>query len=185
MRIQRILFALLAAASLAACSSDDYATSPAPATAPVVLAAREDEDGPERTHGTYKIPFVIRQFVPCANGGQGEYVAMEGVIMEKWSQHEDGSNAVHYRSAAQLQQFAGLGETTGATYHASGSFTIREYTDVDREDYWLGTTREWSDRIQIVGGGIVAQMQLKVRETIDPAGGGWVSDVIAERIECR
>jgi hypothetical protein len=36
-----------------------------------------------------------------------------------------------------------------------------------------------------VGGGVVAQLHLKRRETIDPAGGGWVPEVIIERVECR
>lgn len=185
MRTHRPLLALLAAASLAACSRDAVTAPGSTAPASIRQSAQEDEDGPERWHDTFMLPIVTTQFVPCANGGQGEQVRLEGVLMIVSSQFQDGSNAVHYRTSERLQGFAGAGLTTGETYRASGGFSVRERTDVDREDYWLGTTFEWTDRMQIVGGGIVAQAHIKVRETIDPAGGGWVADVITERVECR
>jgi hypothetical protein len=185
MRLQRFFLAMLAVASLTACSSDDV-TAPASTTAPSIRrSAQEDEDGPERWHDTMMLPMATTQFVPCANGGRGEQVYLEGVLMIVSSQFEDGSNAVHYRTSEQLQGFAGYGLTTGQAYRASGGFSVHEYTDVDREDYWLGTTFEWTDRMQIVGGGVVAQLHVKRRETIDPAGGGWVPEVIIERVECR
>lgn len=185
MRIQRFFLAVLAVASLTACSSDDVTAPTAAASPSLRRSAQQDDDGPERWHDTFRLPLIITQFVPCANGGAGELVSLEGVLMGVTQQFEDGSNAVHYRSSEVLQGFAGTGQLTGATYRASGGFGVREYTDVDREDYWLGTTHEWTDRMHVVGGGIVAQFHIKRRETIDPAGGGWVPEVIVERVECR
>ena len=179
MSIQRLFLALAAAASLTACAADT-ATAPA---APSLRLAREDEDGPERYHDRYSIPMNVTFWVPCANGGEGEFVHATGVIAEQAKQQEDGSGTLHYRSQARLQGFMGTGEATGAMYVASGGFSLTERIIPGEGPQYTALLRE-RDRVQVVGGGVVFVMDLLTRETY---GAGTVPayEVIVERVSCR
>jgi hypothetical protein len=58
-------------------------------------------------------------FIPCAAGGAGEVVDLSGPLHTLISETINGNNVSgHYHF--QPQGIAGIGETTGATYHATG-----------------------------------------------------------------
>ena len=180
MRLNPLFLAALAA-TLSACGT---AAPTAPvASTPATRAAREDEDGPERYHDTYRMPIVIREYVPCANGGEGEFVVAEGVIMDRAHQHEDGADQLHYSASSVLQMFSGQGETTGDRFTASGGFAIRERivpgAGNDYVDHF--STRF---RLQMVGGGVVFRTQLLVRETFGE-GTTPTYEVVVERTSCQ
>jgi hypothetical protein len=75
-------------------------------------------------------------FVPCANGGAGELVDLEGPLHELISITING-NHVSGDSHNQPQGISGVGESTGDTYHAtgvtqdhfSGSFTNGQFNE--------------------------------------------------------
>lgn len=180
MPIPRFLLALVAAASLSACAADG---ATAPAAAPALRLAQEDEDGPERYHDRYSIPMDVTFWVPCANGGEGEFVHATGVIAEQAKQQEDGSGTLHYRSQARLQGFMGTGEATGAMYVASGGFSLAERIIPGEGPQYTALRRE-RDRIQVVGGGVVFVMDLLTRETYG-AGTVPTHEVVVERVSCR
>jgi hypothetical protein len=58
-------------------------------------------------------------FVPCANGGAGELVFLEGPLHVSISYTINGNN-VSIKSHSQPQGISGVGQTTGDTYHATG-----------------------------------------------------------------
>jgi len=66
-----------------------------------------------------KIPIVTLVFIPCANGGAGEYVQLSGCIHVVTSMTINGNNLrgkVHY----QPQGIKGVGEVTGDKYRGTG-----------------------------------------------------------------
>ena len=177
MRFQRLFLAAMTA-SLAACGTD-APTSPTTA----VRASAQEDDGPERWHSTYKLPFVIHEFVPCANGGAGEWVVAEGVVMERGQQMQDGAGQLHYRASWTLQGFSGRGETTGDRYVASGSFGLRERIVPGEGDDYVDH-RDERFRFQVVGGGVVLHAQLLLRETYGE-GTTPTSEIVVERLTCQ
>jgi len=65
------------------------------------------------------IDINLLAFVPCANGGAGELVALEGPLHILTSFTINGNN-VSGKSHFQPQGISGVGQTTGDTYHATG-----------------------------------------------------------------
>jgi hypothetical protein len=62
---------------------------------------------------------LLSAFVPCANGGAGEIVDLEGPLHVLVS-FTINNNHVNGNSHFQPQGISGTGETTGDTYHAVG-----------------------------------------------------------------
>src|SRR5688572_27059359 len=65
------------------------------------------------------VPFATTVFVPCANGGAGEFVDLEGSlhIVTHLTVNGNGFSAkTHY----QPQGVSGVGQTTGDQYNAVG-----------------------------------------------------------------
>jgi hypothetical protein len=62
---------------------------------------------------------TLAVFVPCANGGAGEVVDLQGPLHVLTSFTING-NHVSGDSHAQPQGISGTGESTGDTYHATG-----------------------------------------------------------------
>ena len=58
-------------------------------------------------------------FIPCANGGAGELVILEGPLHALITGNING-NRVSGMVQAQPQGLSGVGEVTGDTYHATG-----------------------------------------------------------------
>lgn len=66
-----------------------------------------------------KVPIELLAFIPCANGGTGEYVQLSGCIHVVISMTINGNNLrgkVHY----QPQGIKGVGEVTGDKYQGTG-----------------------------------------------------------------
>jgi hypothetical protein len=65
------------------------------------------------------VPFALDVFVPCANGGAGETVSVEGIL--HLQQHITiNGNRVTLKTHAQPQGADGVGQTTGDSYQAVG-----------------------------------------------------------------
>ena len=59
-------------------------------------------------------------WVPCANGGAGEMVVLEGVMHTKFSVTNDGNGGFHVRTSSQPQKLQGVGQITGDKYNGNG-----------------------------------------------------------------
>ena len=65
------------------------------------------------------VPFAQAVFVPCANGGAGEVVLVEGTL--HLQQHITiNGNRVNLKVHTQPQGASGVGQTTGDVYRATG-----------------------------------------------------------------
>jgi hypothetical protein len=67
-----------------------------------------------------QVPFSFTAFVPCANGGAGEDVLVNGTLHILTHQTISNSGNVHVKLHSQPQGATGVGQTTGDTYHATG-----------------------------------------------------------------
>jgi len=65
-------------------------------------------------------PFGLETFVPCADDGQGEIVALEGTLHIVFHQVNDEAGGTMFSFHAQPQRLQGRGLTTGDLYQATG-----------------------------------------------------------------
>ncbi len=65
------------------------------------------------------VPFALVAFVPCANGGAGELVLVQGTLHLQDHITINGNRA-NIKTHAQPQGASGVGLTTGDTYNATG-----------------------------------------------------------------
>jgi len=83
--------------------------------------------------GTYtasvNIPIDLFVFIPCANGGAGEYVDLTGNLHDVFHYTFDNTGGFHVTYLDNPQGITGLGWVTGAKYQGTGStrggFTAR------------------------------------------------------------
>jgi len=83
-----------------------------------------------------KIPADLLIFIPCANGGAGEYVELSGFLHATTHVTVTGNN-FHVKYHTQPQGISGVGQTTGDKYQATGvtqeqyggSFVNGQYED--------------------------------------------------------
>ena len=68
-------------------------------------------------------PFDSIVYVPCANGGAGEYVELSGSLNFVFHSTFDGSGGMHLQLRSNLQGVGGTGMTTGTKYRGSDSET--------------------------------------------------------------
>jgi hypothetical protein len=66
------------------------------------------------------LPFNASLWVPCANGGAGEYVALSGNV--EFSTHDvlDADGGTHERKMMRPSGVSGVGATTGLHYRGTG-----------------------------------------------------------------
>lgn len=64
------------------------------------------------------IPFLVLSFVPCANGGAGEEVLVEGTLHQVVHLTPSASHLTIHQNT---QGLTGTGLTSGDTYHSMGS----------------------------------------------------------------
>ena len=83
-------------------------------------------------------PISISVFVPCANGGAGEYVDLSGDLHDLYHLTFDGQGGVHVKFQDNPQGISGVGLTTGDKYQGTGvtetEFNVKvgeEYTYVN------------------------------------------------------
>jgi hypothetical protein len=67
-----------------------------------------------------KIPIALTQFVPCADGGQGEDVALTGNLHVLFQFAISNSGQVTLRDHSNPQGVVGTGLSTGDTYRGTG-----------------------------------------------------------------
>jgi hypothetical protein len=66
------------------------------------------------------IPIDITSFVPCANGGSGELVALTGYLHVRFMVTFDGAGGQHLSESYNPQGVSGIGLTTGDKYQGVG-----------------------------------------------------------------
>jgi predicted small lipoprotein YifL len=114
--MRHFYLAMLSVAVLAACGDSGQPLAP-PADARVSAAVT--------TITNERVPFSQTNFVPCANGGAGELVQLEGSVHEVTRTTETGSGAFSFTLHINPQGVTGTGLTTGDTYQGTGAFTLR------------------------------------------------------------
>jgi hypothetical protein len=67
------------------------------------------------------VPVTLFAFVPCANGGAGELVTLEGTLHVLTHVTIDDQGGLHVKQHFQPQGVSGTGLTTGDTYHGTGA----------------------------------------------------------------
>ena len=84
------------------------------------------------------IPIDFEVFIPCANGGEGEFVQLTGNLNDVFHVTLDGQGGFHISGHSNPQGVIGLGLTTGDKYQGTGvgrfNFNGRlgsEFTAVD------------------------------------------------------
>lgn len=101
------------AASLTACGAD----------APTITAADNSPRMSAVSGGqeqNISVPVEIPVFIPCANKGAGESVALSGKLHIKNDILFDGNGGAHIRSHFQPQGISGLGTPSGDRYQGTG-----------------------------------------------------------------
>jgi hypothetical protein len=66
------------------------------------------------------VPITLDVFVPCADGGNGEMIHLEGPLKVLTSISVDKAGGLHYNEQYNPQGVTGVGLTTGAKYNATG-----------------------------------------------------------------
>lgn len=168
----RVSFALLSVVLLAACSDSGQPLAPS-TRAPAVPRSSATTTITNQT-----VPFSSLQFVPCANGGAGENVLLQGTLhlVSRFTVAESGqaSATVHEN----LQGVSGTGQITGDKYQGTDSNTLRATLGV-------GTTFTQTSSFQVVGPGPDNNFtaHLTSHFTVN-ANGEITSDHFISSVEC-
>lgn len=99
--------------TLGACQGD--ATSPDAATAEM----HPSFSASALTQST-KFPLDLLVFIPCANGGLGEDVALSGNLHDLFHVTTDGHGGFHIKTHDNPQGIIGVGSLTGLKYQGTG-----------------------------------------------------------------
>lgn len=127
------------------------------------------------------VPFAQVTLVPCANGGAGELVLVEGTLHIQ-SHTTINKNRASLKVHFQPQGATGVGLTTGDTYHAVG--VTQEHDSVPIENGAFNFT--FINNFRLIGPGPDNNLQVKqtVHVTIN-ANGDVTSEVDNTSIECQ
>jgi hypothetical protein len=125
-----------------------------------------------------RVPFSLVAFVPCANGGAGELVLVEGTLHVLVTETVN-DNHVSFKIHFQPQGATGIGLTTGDTYHATG--VTQEHVSIGP-----GLNDTFVNNFRIIGEGpdnnlLVHQL---IHLTIN-ANGEVTADIVSSSVECR
>lgn len=139
-----VLSALLALLFLFSCSKEKdlsaAASENATASGPSISAQASDRTS------TVAVPFDWTYYVPCANGGAGEYVHVSGstnlVYTISWTDH-----GFTYGYHANTYQIEGVGLSSGETFTGSGH-TEGQVMGAWVNEQWLSTM---VDQIKLIG----------------------------------
>ena len=126
------------------------------------------------------VPFSFAVFVPCANGGAGEMVQVEGTLHIQ--QHITlNDNRMIIKNHTQPQGADGVGLATGDIYHAVGVTQGEDTLPVTNG----ATEVTFVNNFRLIGVGTAANFQVhqNVHMTID-ANGNVRNDVDNSSIEC-
>lgn len=96
---------------------------------PMVIAACGDQPTSPATHPLYAaststlseiVPLSLTTFIPCAAGGQGEDVVLEGYLHALFHVTVNAPGGVTVKSHFQPQGITGFGSVTGDKYQGTG-----------------------------------------------------------------
>jgi len=122
-----------------------------------------------------------QQFVPCADGGLGEDVALSGTqqFRQRVTSYSDGSFRLEERT--KLDGIVGVGESTGDTYRVKGELRdkIRSFTS-----FPLRFESTYKFQIRSKTSDVVLRIEEKVRGEID-ANGNTTLRVDVQKIACE
>jgi hypothetical protein len=127
------------------------------------------------------VPFAQIVFVPCANGGAGEFVLIEGnlhILMTFTINGNNVSGKIHF----QPQGVKGTGLTTGDTYNATG-VTQEHFEDSLQNGLFTDT---FVNNFKIIGQG--PDNNLLIHQTVHitiNADGEVTAEVDNTTVECR
>jgi hypothetical protein len=171
--MSRICIAMLSIVTLAACgdSENPLAPSSAASGAPRVSATT--------TVTNERVPFFAAGPVPCANGGAGDFVVLEGTSHNVTRTTESASGNLSVTFHSNTQGVKGTGLITGDTYQGNSSTT-------ESITMGPGETRTFTGSFLVVGPG--PDNNFTVHQTTHltvNANGEVTSDVDNISFECR
>ena len=163
--------ALLAGVGLlSACADASYPSEPDLALRPQMAAA---------TAGTNQsIPLAFVGYVPCADGGAGEFVSGAGELHVRTHVTADAHHGVHIVQHFNPQGIAATGATSGAVYRAVG---------MTRESFnsGLGQTTSYVNNFRLIGRGPASNYSVHQNVHVTVLADGTVSTTVAhEAIRC-
>lgn len=129
-----------------------------------------------------KVPFAGVVFVPCAAGGAGEDVLLEGVLHVLATVTIDSNGGVHATLHDQPQNVRGVGLTTGDMYRGTG--VTRETINIQGDDLPYEDTLVNSFKIIGEGPGNNFLVQDVLHITVDN-NGNVTADIVETFIKCQ
>jgi hypothetical protein len=123
---------------LAACQSEPIATDFSEREEPSFAAATQTQSS--------RFPIDLTFFVPCANGGLGELVALSGQLHDVFHLTLDGRGGFHVKTHSNPQGVSGVGLTTGTRYRGTG-------VTQERFNVKIGERNTFINNFRIVGRG--------------------------------
>lgn len=112
--------------------------------------------------------FQASFFVPCANGGLGEYVALEGLMHQLYQVTTDAQGYAHVKIQQQPQGVSGIGQTTGDRYRGTG---VTEQVMNTR----FGSEESFVNIVNIIGQGPGNNFQLHQHVHVSVGADGQIS----------
>lgn len=120
----------------------------------------------------HAVPFETTIYVPCANGGAGEYVELSGfsnfIYQIQWN--NNGFTMTYHEN---VKQVTGVGVASGETFVATGG-TNGTVMGSWVSDQWVGTT---TGKVKVVGSETNFTVTYKERITITRDGTVTVENV--------
>ena len=112
MRFASLFLVAVLALPIVSCADDSGAADP---TGPAALAPA----AASVFHDNFKIPVNILVFIPCADGGAGEFEELTGNLHVLFHTTING-NRFNVKSHFQPQGISGIGQSTGDKYQGTG-----------------------------------------------------------------
>ena len=88
-------------------------------------------------------------YTPCAAGGMGELISLDGSIQYIWHFNDDRSGGYHVLSEADYGGLSGTGSTTGDLYQVNGGYGQNWSGSMS----WFPYTGTYRDDLRVIGPG--------------------------------
>jgi hypothetical protein len=99
------------------------------------------------------VPIATSAFVPCANGGAGEFVNLTGSLHTLATVTLDSAGGVHGTLLFNPQNVSGVGSVSGTGYRGTGE-TLSTFSSM------VGAVSTLVNNFRIIGAGGVASLQV-------------------------
>ena len=127
------------------------------------------------------VPFALVAFVPCANGGAGELVLVQGTLHLQ-DHITINNNRANIKTHAQPQGATGTGLTTGDSYNANGVTQEQDSIPITNGAFEFTFVNNF--RIIGQGNGNNLLVHQNVHQTIN-ANGDVTTTIVNQSVECR